>query len=158
MWLSGTNQGIIIPIVTNKTSVSAGPTEKGMVIFDDSDKKVYFYDGTAVERALALKPSVRGELEITDLNRSYMDDGCLSVQIMGRGFAWLDTGTHASLLDAGNYVRITEERQGLKICCPEEIAWRLRYIDDAKLKAVAEPLRKSGYGDYLLNLLENRSF
>ena len=119
---------------------------------------LYFYDGTAVERALALKPSVRGELEITDLNRSYMDDGCLSVQIMGRGFAWLDTGTHASLLDAGNYVRITEERQGLKICCPEEIAWRLRYIDDAKLKAVAEPLRKSGYGDYLLNLLENRSF
>jgi glucose-1-phosphate thymidylyltransferase len=77
---------------------------------------------------------------------------------MGRGFAWLDTGTHASLLDAGNYVRITEERQGLKICCPEEIAWRLRYIDDAKLKAIAEPLRKSGYGDYLLNLLENRSF
>ena len=119
---------------------------------------LYFYDETVVQRALALKPSARGELEITDLNRSYMDDGCLSVQIMGRGFAWLDTGTHASLLDAGNYVRITEERQGLKICCPEEIAWRLRYIDDAKLRAVAEPLRKSGYGDYLLNLLENRSF
>ncbi|MBL0933085.1 MAG: glucose-1-phosphate thymidylyltransferase, partial [Alphaproteobacteria bacterium] len=119
---------------------------------------LYFYDGTAVDRALGLKPSARGELEITDLNRSYMDDGSLSVQIMGRGFAWLDTGTHASLLDAGNFVRITEERQGLKICCPEEIAWRLRYIDDAKLKAIAEPLRKSGYGDYLLNLLEKRSF
>ena len=118
---------------------------------------LYFYDGSAVDRALALKPSLRGELEITDLNRTYMDDGCLSVQIMGRGFAWLDTGTHTSLLDAGNYVRITEERQGLKICCPEEIAWRLRYIDDAKLKAIAEPLRKSGYGDYLLNLLENRN-
>ncbi len=119
---------------------------------------LYFYDASVVERALALKPSSRGELEITDLNRSYMEDGSLSVQIMGRGFAWLDTGTHASLLDAGNYVRITEERQGLKICCPEEIAWRLRYIDDAKLRAVAEPLRKSGYGEYLLNLLENRSF
>lgn len=119
---------------------------------------LYFYDASVVERALALKPSSRGELEITDLNRSYMEDGSLSVQIMGRGFAWLDTGTHASLLDAGNYVRITEERQGLKICCPEEIAWRLRYIDDAKLRAVAEPLRKSGYGEYLINLLDNRSF
>lgn len=119
---------------------------------------LYFYDGTVVERARALKPSARGELEITDLNRSYMDDGLLSVQLMGRGFAWLDTGTHASLLDAGNYVRITEERQGLKICCPEEIAWRLRYIDDEKLRAVAEPLRKSGYGEYLLKLLESRPF
>ena len=119
---------------------------------------LYFYDASVVDRAWALKPSSRGELEITDLNRSYMEDGSLSVQLMGRGFAWLDTGTHASLLDAANYVRITEERQGLKICCPEEIAWRLRYIDDAKLKAVAEPLRKSGYGEYLLNLLENRSF
>lgn len=118
---------------------------------------LYFYDETAVERSRSLKPSSRGELEITDLNRLYMEDGLLSVQVMGRGFAWLDTGTHAALLDAANYVRITEERQGLKICCPEEIAWRMRYIDDEKLKAVAEPLRKSGYGEYLLNLLENRT-
>ncbi len=116
---------------------------------------LYFYDETVVDRARDLKPSARGELEITDLNRTYMEDGMLSVQIMGRGFAWLDTGTHASLLDAGNYVRITEERQGLKICCPEEIAWRLRYIDDAKLQEIAEPLRKSGYGDYLMSLLDN---
>ncbi len=116
---------------------------------------LYFYDETVVDRARDLKPSERGELEITDLNRTYMEDGALSVQIMGRGFAWLDTGTHASLLDAGNYVRITEERQGLKICCPEEIAWRLHYIDDAKLRAIAEPLRKSGYGDYLMSLLDN---
>lgn len=117
---------------------------------------LYFYDGTVVERARSLTPSARGELEITDLNRLYMDDGLLSVQLMGRGFAWLDTGTHSSLLDAGNYVRITEERQGLKICCPEEIAWRLRYIDDEQLRAVAQPLRKSGYGDYLLKLLETQ--
>lgn len=116
---------------------------------------LYFYDESVVDRARSLKPSARGELEITDLNRTYMEDGALSVQIMGRGFAWLDTGTHASLLDAGNYVRITEERQGMKICCPEEIAWRLRYIDDAKLRAIAEPLRKSGYGDYLMSLLDN---
>lgn len=116
---------------------------------------LYFYDETVVDRARDLKPSARGELEITDLNRAYMQDGALSVQIMGRGFAWLDTGTHASLLDAGNYVRITEERQGMKICCPEEIAWRLHYIDDAKLRAIAEPLRKSGYGDYLMSLLDS---
>lgn len=116
---------------------------------------LYFYDESVVDRARSLKPSARGELEITDLNRTYMEDGALSVQIMGRGFAWLDTGTHASLLDAGNYVRITEERQGMKICCPEEIAWRLHYIDDAKLRAIAEPLRKSGYGDYLMSLLDN---
>lgn len=116
---------------------------------------LYFYDESVVDRARSLKPSARGELEITDLNRTYMEDGALSVKIMGRGFAWLDTGTHASLLDAGNYVRITEERQGMKICCPEEIAWRLHYIDDAKLRAIAEPLRKSGYGDYLMSLLDN---
>lgn len=119
---------------------------------------LYFYDETVVDRSRSLKPSARGELEITDLNRLYMNEGLLSVQIMGRGFAWLDTGTHASLLDAGNYVRITEERQGLKICCPEEIAWRLHYIDDSQLKSIAEPLRKSGYGDYLLKLLESRPF
>ena len=117
---------------------------------------LYFYDETVVERAAALQPSPRGELEITDLNRLYMDEGQLNVAIMGRGYEWLDTGTHGSLLDAGTYVRITEERQGLKICCPEEIAWRQGFIDDAALARIAEPLKKSGYGGYLLQLLENR--
>ena len=114
---------------------------------------LYFYDDTVVDRARDLKPSPRGELEITDLNRLYLDDGQLSVEIMGRGFSWLDTGTHGSLLDAATYVRITEERQGLKICCPEEIAWRQGFIDDARLEEIAEPLKKSGYGEYLLALL-----
>lgn len=116
---------------------------------------LYFYDDTVVDRARDLKPSARGELEITDLNRLYLEEGRMSVQIMGRGFAWLDTGTHASLLDAATYVRITEERQGLKIACPEEIAWRQGFITDAELTRIAEPLRKSGYGEYLLALLEN---
>jgi glucose-1-phosphate thymidylyltransferase len=109
-----------------------------------------------VDRARDLRPSSRGELEITDLNRLYMDESALSVEIMGRGFAWLDTGTHGSLLDAATYVRITEERQGLKICCPEEIAWRQGFISDAELEAIAQPLRKSGYGEYLLQLLNHR--
>ena len=114
---------------------------------------LYFYDEQAVELARAIKPSPRGELEITDLNRMYLEAGTLNVELMGRGFAWLDTGTHASLLDAALYVRIVEERQGLKICCPEEIAWRLGYIGDADLERIAEPLRKSGYGEYLLTQL-----
>ena len=118
---------------------------------------LYFYDETVVQRARDLKPSVRGELEITDLNRLYLDDNAMSVEIMGRGFAWLDTGTHASLLDAATYVRITEERQGLKIACPEEIAWRQGFIDDTRLEQIAEPLRKSGYGEYLLTLLEGHT-
>lgn len=117
---------------------------------------LYFYDNTVVDRARDLKPSPRGELEITDLNRLYMDEGQLSVEIMGRGYAWLDTGTHGSLLDAATYVRITEERQGLKICCPEEIAWRQGFIGDAELEAIAQPLRKSGYGEYLLQLLAQK--
>lgn len=115
---------------------------------------LYFYDENVVDLARDLKPSLRGELEITDLNRLYLDDGALAVEIMGRGFAWLDTGTHASLLDAGTYVRITEERQGMKICCPEEIAWRQGFIDDEQLERIAAPLIKSGYGNYLIRLLE----
>lgn len=116
---------------------------------------LYFYDETVVDRARDLAPSQRGELEITDLNRLYLEDGTMSVEIMGRGFAWLDTGTHASLLDAATYVRITEERQGLKICCPEEIAWRQGFITADRLREIAQPLRKSGYGEYLLNMLES---
>jgi glucose-1-phosphate thymidylyltransferase len=117
---------------------------------------LYFYDGHAVELARDLKPSRRGELEITDLNRLYLDAGRLSVEIMGRGYAWLDTGTHRSLMDAAQYVRITEERQGLKICCPEEIVWRRGLIDDAQLERLAAPLRNSGYGEYLMGLLHGR--
>jgi glucose-1-phosphate thymidylyltransferase len=118
---------------------------------------LYFYDGRAGELARDHRPSPRGELEITDLNRLYLEAGTLSVEIMGRGYAWLDTGTHGSLLDAAQYVRITEERQGLKICCPEEICWRQGFIDDAQLERLAAPLRKSGYGDYLIGLLEGRA-
>jgi len=114
---------------------------------------LYFYDGDAVALARDLKPSPRGELEITDLNRLYLEAGKLNVELMGRGFAWLDTGTHSSLIDAANYVRIVEERQGLKVCCPEEIAWRMGLIDDEQLERIAMPLRKSGYGDYLLSQL-----
>lgn len=116
---------------------------------------LYFYDGDAVAMARDLKPSPRGELEITDLNRLYLEAGKLNVEIMGRGYAWLDTGTHASLIDAALYVRITEERQGLKICCPEEIAWRQGFIDSVQLEKLAAPLRKSGYGQYLLDLLKD---
>lgn len=115
---------------------------------------LYFYDGKAVDYAHAIQPSPRGELEITDLNRMYLEAGALNVEIMGRGYAWLDTGTHGSLIDAANYVRITEDRQGLKICCPEELAWRKGFIDDAQLERIAAPLVKSGYGAYLLKLLE----
>ena len=115
---------------------------------------LYFYDGRAVELAANLTPSTRGEFEITDLNRHYLEAGALQVEMMGRGYAWLDTGTHASLIDAANYVRITEERQGLKICCVEELAWRMGFIDDGALAALAEPLRKSGYGEYLVKLLD----
>ncbi|MDY7523898.1 glucose-1-phosphate thymidylyltransferase RfbA [Sphingomonas sp. 10B4] len=118
---------------------------------------LYFYDSDAVRLARYLKPSRRGELEITDLNRMYLDAGKLNVQIMGRGYVWLDTGTHASLLDAALYVRITEDRQGLKICCPEEICWRQGFIDDAQLEELAAPLRKSGYGEYLIGLLYGKA-
>lgn len=116
---------------------------------------LYFYDERAVEFAHQIEPSARGELEITDLNRIYLEKGELNVELMGRGFAWLDTGTHNSLLDAATYIRIIEERQGFKVCCPEEVAWRQGFISSDQLKALAEPLRKSGYGDYLLRQLES---
>ncbi|MDM9620294.1 glucose-1-phosphate thymidylyltransferase RfbA [Rhizobium sp. S96] len=114
---------------------------------------LYFYDERAVEFAKQLRPSPRGELEITDLNRCYLDDGSLTVEIMGRGYAWLDTGTHDSLLDAGQFISTLERRQGLKVSCPEEIAFRNRWIDAAQLERLATPLAKSGYGKYLLQLL-----
>jgi len=114
---------------------------------------LYFYDGDAVAHAREIRPSARGELEITDLNRRYLEAGALDVETMGRGYAWLDTGTHNSLLDAALYVRIVEERQGLKVSCPEEIAWRKGFIDDAQLERLADPLKKSGYGHYLLRQL-----
>ena len=115
---------------------------------------LYFYDNQVVERARALKPSARGELEITDLNRIYLEHGELEVRVMGRGHAWLDTGTHESLIEASLFVQTLEKRQGLKIACPEEIAYRLGYIDAAGLEALAAPLAKSGYGQYLRRLLQ----
>ncbi len=119
---------------------------------------LYFYDNTVVEIARGLKPSQRGELEITDLNRVYLERGDLDVQVMGRGDAWLDTGTHDSLLEAGQFIQTLEKRQGLKICCPEEICWRQKWIDDAQMAALAKPLAKSGYGQYLTRVLEERVF
>jgi glucose-1-phosphate thymidylyltransferase len=114
---------------------------------------LYFYDEQVVDYAHRIRPSPRGELEITDVNRLYLEAGTLNVEIMGRGFAWLDTGTHASLVDAALYVKIIEDRQGFKICCPEEIAWRMGFIDDAQLEKIAGPLCKGGYGEYLLHVL-----
>ncbi len=119
---------------------------------------LYFYDNDVVEHARALKPSQRGELEITDLNRRYLERGELDVRVMGRGHAWLDTGTHESLIEASLFVQTLEKRQGLKIACPEEIAYRLGYVDAAGLEALAAPLIKSGYGQYLLGLLRERVF
>jgi glucose-1-phosphate thymidylyltransferase len=114
---------------------------------------LYFYDSTAPARAKRQKPSPRGELEITDLNASYLAEGALRVETLSRGTAWLDTGTQDSLLDAANFIAAVERRQGLKIGCPEEVAWRQGWIDASRLAALAEPLRKSGYGDYLLRLI-----
>jgi len=119
---------------------------------------LYFYDSQVTELAASLRPSVRGELEITDLNRLYLEQGSLNVQVMSRGTAWLDTGNHDSLFEAGLFIQTIEHRQGLKVACPEEIAFRMGYIDKAALQALAEPVRKSGYGQYLLSLLDEPHF
>jgi glucose-1-phosphate thymidylyltransferase len=119
---------------------------------------LYFYDNRVLEIAADLKPSARGELEITDVNRQYLAWGELEVIPMGRGFAWLDTGTHESLLEASHFIETIERRQGLKIACPEEISWRQGWIDARALEALAQPLAKSGYGEYLLRLLSERLF
>ena len=148
----------------------ADPERYGVVEFDATGRAVsiqekpreprsryavtglYFYDDEVVGIARQIKPSARGELEITDLNRVYLERGDLAVELMGRGDAWLDTGTHDSLLEAGQFIQSLEKRQGLKICCPEEIAWRQGWIDDDALTALAAPLVKSGYGEYLMEL------
>ncbi len=151
------------------------PERYGVVQFDDSGKVIdllekpakppsnyavtglYFYDERAPSIARSIEPSARGELEITDLNRTYLKQGRLRVERFGRGTAWLDTGTHNSLLDAGVFVRIIEERQSLKVACVEEIAWRKGFIDSAQLERLALPLKKSGYGEYLLRIMNDHN-
>jgi glucose-1-phosphate thymidylyltransferase len=148
------------------------PERYGVVEFDKNRKAVsieekprkpksnyavvglYFYDNDVVRIAKEIKPSARGEIEITDVNKTYLQNGRLRVELMGRGYAWLDTGTHQSMIDASVYVKTIEERQGLKIACIEEIAYKMGYIDAEQLCRVAEPLRKSGYGEYLLKVVE----
>jgi len=152
------------------------PERYGVVEFNDDGKAIsleekpakprsnyavtglYFYDENVAQMARTLKPSPRGELEITDLNRMYMDIGKLNVEIMGRGYAWLDTGTHESLLDAGQFIATIEQRQGLKVACPEEIAYRKGWIDAGQLEELAAPLRKNGYGQYLVRVLNEKVF
>jgi glucose-1-phosphate thymidylyltransferase len=119
---------------------------------------LYFYDRQVCDIAASIKPSARGELEITEVNARYLQQGQLDVEIMGRGFAWLDTGTQEALLQASNFIQAIEQRQGLKVACPEEIAFRAGWIDAAQLEALAEPMRKNGYGQYLLRLLTERAF
>ncbi len=152
----------------------SNPQSFGVVEFDRNDNAIsieekpaepksswavtgmYFYDNQVCDIAAGLRPSARGELEITDVNRTYLERGQLSVERLGRGFAWLDTGTHESLLQAAEFVQTIEQRQGFKIASPEEIAWRMGFIHDGELEALAAPLAKSGYGDYLLTLLKRR--
>lgn len=119
---------------------------------------LYFYDTQVCEIAAGIQPSARGELEITDVNRKYLEQNQLHVEVMGRGMAWLDTGTHESLMEAGQFIATLEKRQGLKIACPEEIAYRKSYIDAAQLQRLADPMKKNSYGQYLLRLLEDRVF
>ena len=118
---------------------------------------LYFYDENVVEKAKSVKISSNGELEITSLNQIYLEENALNVELMGRGMAWLDTGTHESLHKASSFIRTLEDRQGLKVSCPEEIAWRKKWINDDQLRELAKPLMKSGYGNYLINLIKNQS-
>lgn len=176
----------LMPRLTAAAALTAGatvfaypvqdPERYGVVAFDAAGKAIsieekpakpksryavtglYFYDAQVVEIAKAVKPSSRGELEITDVNLAYLQKGQLNVERFGRGDAWLDTGTHDSLIEAGQFVQTLEKRQGLKLCCPEELCWRQGWISDAQLEALAKPLAKSGYGKYLLGLLEQPLF
>ena len=119
---------------------------------------LYFYDAQVCDIAASIRPSARGELEITDVNATYLRQGLLSVEIMGRGYAWLDTGTHDSLLEASQFIATLEKRQGLKVACPEEIAWRNGWIDAAQIQALAQPMAKNGYGQYLLRLIGEKVY